>query len=256
MKYKVDNIISFDADLNILTHIETQECISLTMSQSMLLELILKSQSEVLTRDTIIDILWRRHGINTTGNTLNQYISLLRKLFTHFGVTELIVTIPRVGVRLNPNVLISHTRTIESDYLVNIKEISHEKRSSHKKNIGNKIIFFTIIILILVSIIYILLEVRINSDNTVFTFYTENGCQIGLKAHITSEDRKLILPQIKEILTENKLFCRKGRVAYFDFSKSIFGNDYGRAMLAFCTEGDNQKIISCENYYYRNWRVE
>ncbi len=264
MNYNVDNIVLFNADLNTLTHIETQESISLTMSQSMLLELILSSKSEILSRDTIIDALWQRYGVNTSGHTLNQYVSVLRKLFSHYELNEVIITIPRVGLRLNPDVLITeYVADKESDPL----QGSDESRTAESRISSDTLarvsteghfmrLNLALLIVIIAGIgVYFLYYLKNSSDQT-FTFYPDRGCEIGLISHITSEDRTKILAQAREIMTENKLVCSKGRIVFFDFEKSVSGRDYGMAMLAFCTKGDNEGLISCENYYYRNWRAE
>lgn len=264
MIYDIEHTVLFDSDLNILTHIETEECISLTMSQSLLLEIILNSESKILSRDTIIDELWHNYGVSSSVHTLNQYISLLRKLFVHFGVQDVIVTLPRVGLRLNPDIdvkvtinkhefsqvpLSEHTESTEST-----ESIQNGNQKVHKR-LKNKIVMAFYSIVVAGLVIYFLVKMTSYNFDDV-AFYTEEGCEIGFPAHTTSDDRALFFTQIKEILKENFLTCNKSRVVYFYFNKAIAGKDYGRSIMAFCTKGDNQRIISCENYYYRNWRVE
>lgn len=256
MNYNVENTVLFDSDLNTLTHAETQECISLTMSQSMLLELILSSKSEILSRDSIIDMLWHRHGINSSVHTLNQYISLLRRLFSHFGLDDVIITIPRVGIRLNPDTEVLQCSDVvetppqieDIETLAPVKE--HDVFFSHR----HFIIF--LLSAIIIGLLLARLVYQLENKRQGFYYINDNGCEIGLVVHFTKEDQNNIIKQIREIFIENNLTCSRSRVVFFDVNKSLSGPDYGRALLAFCTKNDTGKIISCENYYYKNWRAE
>lgn len=255
MNYHVENVVLFDADLNTLTHMETQECISLTMSQSMLLELILSSKSEILSRDSIIDMLWRRNGINSSVHTLNQYVSLLRRLFSHFGLDDVIITIPRVGIRLNPSIEVLLCSDETPPQVEGIETLA-----SAKEQVGfvrrHRHLLICLLSLIVIGLLITRLLYQLDNKRQGFYYINDNECEIGLVVHFTKEDQSNIIKQIREILVENNLICSRSRVLFFDVNKSLSGPDYGRALLAFCTRDDIGKIISCENYYYKNWRAE
>lgn len=263
MNYNVDDVVLFDSEMNTLTHIDTQECVSLTMSQSILLELLLNSSAEILSRDKIIDTLWSSHGINCSTHTLNQYVSVLRKLFVHFGCDELLITLPRVGLRLNPDIRISviaDTPVLTPVVAPSLAPEAEQRPATEARNdhLNYKkwLPLIAILVIVVSGALVTFWMLRPDDDSNGFTFITEQQCKIGLPRHLSVEDQNVILKQVKEIIVENKLSCTEQRIAFFDFYKSVAGQDYGRAVLALCVKGDNGKIISCENYYYRNWRAE
>lgn len=263
MNYNVDDIVLFDSEMNTLTHIDTQECVSLTMSQSILLELLLNSNAEIMARDKIIDTLWSCHGINCSTHTLNQYVSVLRKLFAHFGREQLLITLPRVGLRLNPDIHISVIADTPILTPVIAPSFAPEAEQLPASGAGNDRLIYkkwlpliAILMIVVSGALVTFRMLRPDDDSNRFTFITEQQCEIGLPRHFSVEDQGVILKQAKEIMVENKLSCNEQRIAFFDFYKSVAGQDYGRAVLALCVKGDNGGVISCENYYYRNWRTE
>ena len=70
----------------------------LTLAGSRLLLFFIEHRGEIVTRDAIFQAVWERYGLHSTNNTLNQYISLLRRTMTDFGLgAQVIKTIPKTG---------------------------------------------------------------------------------------------------------------------------------------------------------------
>ncbi len=69
---------------------------------------LLESNGGAVDRNSIIDSVLERFSFDLSNNTLNQYISLLRKSFKNIGVEEnVILTIPKVGFYISENITIS-----------------------------------------------------------------------------------------------------------------------------------------------------
>lgn len=70
----------------------------LTLAGSRLLLFFIEHRGEIVTRDAIFQEVWERYGLHSTNNTLNQYISLLRRTMTDHGLgAQVIKTIPKTG---------------------------------------------------------------------------------------------------------------------------------------------------------------
>ena len=70
----------------------------LTPADSRLLLFFIEHRGEIVTRDAIFQAVWERYGLHSTNNTLNQYISLLRRTMTDHGLgAQVIKTIPKTG---------------------------------------------------------------------------------------------------------------------------------------------------------------
>jgi DNA-binding winged-HTH domains len=63
--------------------------------------LLIQHHGQVIERDYFFQHVWINNGAQVTNNTFYQNISLLRRAFKEFGLNEeLIVTVPKVGIRL------------------------------------------------------------------------------------------------------------------------------------------------------------
>jgi len=70
----------------------------LTLASSRLLVFFIEHRGEIVTRDAIFQEVWEQYGLHSSNNTLNQYISLLRRTMTDFGLgPQVIKTIPKTG---------------------------------------------------------------------------------------------------------------------------------------------------------------
>ncbi|HHW3439977.1 TPA: winged helix-turn-helix domain-containing protein, partial [Escherichia coli] len=50
--------------------------------------------------------VWDNNGLTSSNSNLNQYLSMLRKTFRHYGIDNIIITVARGYLQLNPNVSI------------------------------------------------------------------------------------------------------------------------------------------------------
>lgn len=82
-----------------------EDLVVLTPACNRLLLHLLSSQGTVLSRDAIFTILWEQYGYSPSNNSLNTYVSLIRKGFTNLGLTDdVVVTVPKVGFIFSPDV--------------------------------------------------------------------------------------------------------------------------------------------------------
>ncbi|WP_435952947.1 winged helix-turn-helix domain-containing protein [Dryocola sp. BD626] len=81
--------------------------LSLSIPASRCLSLLISHQGEVIQREYFFREVWISNGAQVTNNTFYQNISLLRRAFKEFGINEeYIVTVPKVGVKLENNLRI------------------------------------------------------------------------------------------------------------------------------------------------------
>jgi len=94
--------VVFSPERNVL-HSKSDETKRLSLSNpaSRCLLLLIQRQGQVIERDYFFQHVWINNGAQVTNNTFYQNISLLRRAFKEFGLNEeVIVTVPKVGIRL------------------------------------------------------------------------------------------------------------------------------------------------------------
>ncbi|WLI75225.1 winged helix-turn-helix domain-containing protein [Kosakonia sp. H02] len=80
----------------------------LTLASSRLLAFFIENRGEVVSRDAIFEAVWERYGLHSSNNTLNQYISLLRRTLADFGLgSHMIKTIPKIGFLFSTDITVS-----------------------------------------------------------------------------------------------------------------------------------------------------
>lgn len=146
MRFIIDQVIYFRPADGAIWHSGSEnEKRYLTPASSRLLVLLIERQGEVLSRNDIFLEVWERYGLYSSNNTLNQYISLLRRTLADYGSnTTIIKTIPKTGFLLNKDIEI-------------IKET--EKTLPHEKNypLAKERLYKNTIIILLLLVLVIFL---------------------------------------------------------------------------------------------------
>lgn len=102
--YLLGESVIFWPERNVL-HAKSDETKRLSLSNpaSRCLLLLIQQQGQVIEREYFFQHVWINNGAQVSNNTFYQNISLLRRAFKEFGLNEeLIVTVPKVGIRLEP----------------------------------------------------------------------------------------------------------------------------------------------------------
>jgi DNA-binding winged helix-turn-helix (wHTH) protein len=73
----------------------------LSITASALLYYFLR-HTDVISRDEVLKV-WDDNGLTSSNSNLNQYLSMLRKTFRHYDIENIIVTVSRGMLQLNPN---------------------------------------------------------------------------------------------------------------------------------------------------------
>lgn len=102
--FLLNSTVVFWPERNVL-YAKSDETKRITLSNpaTRCLLLLIQQQGQVIERDYFFEHVWYINGAQVTNNTFYQNISLLRRAFKELGLNEeLIVTVPKVGIRLEP----------------------------------------------------------------------------------------------------------------------------------------------------------
>lgn len=105
MKYLIDNIFEFDDKSGVLENRNSGASVVLSTTAIRILSYLLKNQGVVLSRDEFFETVWDAYGQEASNNSLNQYLSILRKAFRNVGLDhEIIITVPKQGFLIRADV--------------------------------------------------------------------------------------------------------------------------------------------------------
>lgn len=87
--------------------------------------LMANTQQEVTTKKQIFDEVWGQFGLSASDNTLLQTIYALRRDLKDMGMTDLIITHPRLGYQINPLYIITPIAEPEYESTPSPQEAHH-----------------------------------------------------------------------------------------------------------------------------------
>lgn len=276
MIYIIDDQITYNSDDCTLSHIPTQETLSLSISSGRLFEQLLNSEGEILARETLLTEVWDKYGLRGSNSNLNQYLSILRRALAAYGCENLIITIPKIGIRLNTEIKIERESSpalavteVQNDEVPAESAVSEQDSQTTrpdqvipdnvvKKSLLNfgQVIFVIIMLMLLGSTFWYFTAGEHDEMNTpMSTIKLQGGCEAVIIQGLDVFEQKSLDKQILEILKENNQSCVPGRRIYFDKKTSFTTTGYGRTILSACNLNSSGHIVSCESFYYLDWRT-
>ncbi|NEG60622.1 winged helix-turn-helix domain-containing protein [Pantoea agglomerans] len=276
MIYIIDDQITYNSDDCTLSHIPTHETLSLSISSGRLFEQLLNSQGEILARDTLLTEVWDKYGLRGSNSNLNQYLSILRRALASYGCENLIITIPKIGIRLNTEIKIEREfppafvaaevqtnelpaeNVVPGQYsqVITPGPVMVDKLAKKSLLTFRQATLAIIMLMLLGSAFWYYTAQKPGENNqSMNTLKLEGGCEAVIIQGLDVFEKKLLNKQILEILKENNQSCVPGRRLYFDKNTSFSTTDYGRTILSACNLNSSGHIVSCDNIYYLDWRT-
>ncbi|MEE3660372.1 winged helix-turn-helix domain-containing protein [Brenneria sp. g21c3] len=264
MIYIIAEEIRFNPDDGTLGNHQHDDFIKLSIPACRLLEQLLVSGGETLGREYLLTEVWDKYGLRGTNSNLNQYISILRRALAGYGCDNLIITMPKIGFRLNTDIPLQRVdsplpRPAEQSLPAGPSPAAEKAPPPQKAGNQQKKTWFLILLIGFSILILGLLLLQFSNTlqgreiEPVNATFQEN-CHVTYLKNTDSKDREAINRQIVKILHDNQLQCDKNRRIIFDNYTSYSTQSYGRTLLSFCQLGIKQEIISCDNFYYYDWK--
>lgn len=256
MKYLIDKTISFNTDDGTLCQQDKPEVVRLPVPAVRLLEEFTRSEGRELTREYLLDTVWENHGLQATDGNLRQYISILRRNLALLGCPELIVTIPKVGFKINadiPVVCLTGGELGSQGISQDSGEEEEERASDLPKVRGHHRFTWqavALFVLLAAGLIFVWLwHGRTSHPDIPGHYISAEGCDITYVKDIPDATRQENVALINTILKKNNLQCARDNLVIFDKEISLSSENNSRIMLSFCYTGKNGEVISCENFY-------
>lgn len=242
MEYLIEGKVVYRCDDHSLRLIESGDVVTLTLPAARLLEILLDSGGQILERTDLLVSVWDKYGLEGSNSNLNNYISLLRRTFATYGINDLIITIPKVGFKLNESIEISkdnHARAEEEHYTASIKGI----RVTH---------LMTALAVAYVIIIVAAITLSLKNNETEEIAFTDistgPACDITLLNNVENSSKKEYAKVAMNIIKEKGVACDVNKRIYFHFMQDAQYNSLGRILLAVCSRGKNKSNDLCQTY--------
>lgn len=249
--------IIFEPNNFTIFHTSTNMSAKLSPTSSRLLYALFLSKGVTVSRKKLFESAYQPYGLIESNNSLNQYISLLRKSINEIGVDgdNIIITIPKEGFMLRdtPYVEGDEKSLSKGPALLTMHKTS---TSGVKRYIGVFICFiFLLLVLVLVVSWYKILASENNfnfSASNIRELKTIDRCKIY--TFNKKIDDNVLLTGFLENSKKISLDCSKPRtILYYDTSilgKNISGHHDLKSMIV-CTENTSiNEVNTCVSHYF------
>lgn len=264
MEYIINNAVIFGTDTKLLSLCDTPEIFTeLSNPATRLLTTLIMSNTQHLSRDLLLKEVWEEYGFTSSYSLLSNHISELRKAFTNLGVTtEIIITIPRIGFKLEADiapwnrdeVLMAEMPTkdiqasgLEHPITADVEEIGTVSIKSVKWKPPRLRLNMKNVLLVLSALLaagsFLYNDVLSNNgDAKLIDVY--NKCHIYQIGDASNINFNNIITQI----IAKKIDCLKDKTDIFYIESQPSSRPLNVRLLSACIKGNGAGYRSCTNY--------
>lgn len=239
--------------------------VTLTITMSRLLLFLIEKHGKNVTKDDILSQVWEAHGLRSSTNSLNKYISDLRQMFRTLGLDdEVIVTIPRVGFSISSAIIISTVNNTEPESDSTVAENPLEERR------GGLLIYRYVLLFIVLLLLSGMLFYIFNStgNDDIYTVVQKtypvgmiDTCPVISLKPVAENIKSRSIEITRHILDMRGRSCGAGIQYYIFYSEDVIYHQRGRVFLADCPMRDRKvgRLASCVNFYgvdYEDYGVD
>lgn len=251
MRYIINGSISFCSEDGSLLYIDSNDSVILPVAAQRLILLLIESNGEVLSRDDLLVKIWDNYGLTGSGNSLNQYLSLIRRNMSAFGCGTFVETLPKVGIRLHGDVHIEKEECAPAipgvqrqPELQPVLLTAGEGRSRWRS-----VLPATVAFLASVSVATLLTDDG-GLDPHPVVHPLPGGCRLVTFFEPVEAGFRRTVDVASALLKFSGRECGQGDTLYFDTIAAQGDALHARTMMAVC-EGDvHGGNIDCHNFYY------
>lgn len=127
MEYIFNDNVIFKVTEGLRYKQQNQVAIPMSILQAGVLAELIKAQGKPVHRDELLDRVWENNGYSASNNSLNHNIGFLRKSLKDCGVNDAIITVHRVGFKLEKMIDVKVYRQE-----IELTEISENNNGSDK----------------------------------------------------------------------------------------------------------------------------
>ncbi|EBP0972792.1 winged helix-turn-helix domain-containing protein [Salmonella enterica] len=257
MLFEIEGRVYFRIDDGaIWEHNDKEGKLILSPIVARLLHLFIKERGRVISREEIMHYVWEKHGLEPSNNSLNQYVSQLRKLIDRFQLPDdSIRTVPREGFVLSSALNIKIDDESELATLTSLNAESPHPIQNLKRTTVTWLTISLFILLISTPFAVINLIDRVHKQRMSVSpekigEIRECAVYSVLMGRNSKMKETLSLAQI--YMEQNDISCNDRSIVYLFSTGGVLKSQSGRVFLSHCHKVDNE-VVSCVDYIYHSW---
>lgn len=265
MRYNINGRLIYDATDGTLTLPGSDEVDSqLSITANALLWFFLR-HTAVVSRNEVLKKVWDDNGLTSSNSNLNQYLSMLRKTFRHYDIDNIIVTVSRGLLQLNPGLTIDMLDaspkpeplpTVESE--PNEAATPEEQKAVPTRHARGTCWYLAGGCLLTIALLVVCSFLG-GSELRPITLTQMSHSQCELLASdemLRSVARTTYGKNFDAVRQRLKLECKPDERFVFFYGDRLETNGLGRVFLAHCAMHKDNPFSYCDNYFYYSWKPQ
>lgn len=264
MRYSLNATLIYNATDGTLTLPDSNEPDSqLSIAANALLYFFLCNRG-VVGREEILKKVWDDNGLTSSNSNLNQYLSMLRKTLRHYNIDNIILTISRGHLQLNPDIVIEALdEPAETEpFPTSVTTIPPILPMAEKQAMplhSCPVCWYMASAFVLLIALPLLFFSLAGGDNARAVALTRT--EYGQCVLLESEDILRSGPvatrgkNFNNVRQRLKLDCKPGEHFVFFYGDKLRSSELGRVFLAHCAANKDDPFNYCASYFYYSWKM-
>ncbi|MFJ2973303.1 transcriptional regulator [Kluyvera sp. NPDC087067] len=268
MRYNINARFIYDASDGTLTLPDSNEPDSqLSITASALLYFFLRNTG-IISREEVLKKVWDDNGLTSSNSNLNQYLSMLRKTFRHYGIDNIIVTVSRGYLQLNPDVSIEALDELapplpespapaDVEIIAEPLPVAEQKPLPRTGHARGTCWYMAGACLLTISLLLVIFSwVGIGESRPIaLTLISHSQCELlASDEMLRSVSADAYGKNFDEVRQRLNVACKPGERFLFFYGDRLETNGLGRVFLAHCAMHEDNPFSYCDNYFYYSWK--
>lgn len=268
MRYTINARLIYNATDGTLSLPGENEADSqLSITSSALLYFFLRNTG-IVSRDEVLKKVWDDNGLTSSNSNLNQYLSMLRKTFRHYDIDNIIITVSRGHLQLNPDMVIemldAAPEPVPETDLLQISEHKPDAVPSEDEKIVPTLHtrgmcwYLAGVCLLTFALLLIAFSFLAKKESHPVALTRINHSQCELLASdemLRSVAMTAYIRNFDAVRQRLKLACKPGERFVLFYGDRLETNGLGRVFLAHCVMHEDNPFSYCDNYFYYSWKL-
>ncbi|WP_431224772.1 winged helix-turn-helix domain-containing protein [Serratia sp. L9] len=256
MIFTISNMIMFRSEDDAMWNIAYPDRrLSLTTIPARLFTYLLENADKMISREELLNNIWDKYGLDPSNNSVNQYISLIRKSLNELGCEEEIIkTIPRAGFYISGERVSVSKATKQVAEARNIESVSTKWEQTLQRSYRPILLGISLV----VAIFLVIQPFHLTSASQDERFPTSILYKVGnigtcpvYSLNKNPSENALRKEQIARDLAADNAACFDNNMYIIQIGEHYSYKKEGRAFMTRCTYSDNTltHFADCKDVY-------
>lgn len=247
MKYLLADVLVYNDEDGSISAVDAPDVEPqvLTATANGIMKMLVNHHGNVVEREAFLREVWDARGLQGSNNSLNQYISILRKILaSQVPEAAFIITVPKMGFMMSADIAV-HPLPDEPERVESGKTT---------RRFQPELLFCGGLTILVVALCVWMFVIKHNQQHAEMHLLTHIGeCPVYTFSPLADVFHNKAIALAKTIQRDGNVPCLKKSIFYLHIQNTLFYGHEGRLVLSQCSLTKANKASACRTLYYYDW---